>query len=371
MNIHLFVLLSLLLPIPVPMIAIIVAALYGLTKYPILIWQQLKQQHLYNAFFAFSTIISLGYRNWAGITVIVCIFTLYLYLLYLYQDMTTVLFEKMTTWLLWGSFAHALYAFLQHIKLFFGPDYNAWHSSMISWRDGRADSVFLNPNYYAFMCIIYILIAFYKIQSTKVSRFYMSSIIVNVLGIIFTQSRTALNVAVVVSFIFLYYSVTRYQRKWVNIAVMWTIIAAPLLQFLPRFDLQTIIAHLVDIRFEIWDMAFVMFQKHWLFGTGPFSFLTYFNHYYTGTGTQHAHNLYVDSLLNYGVVGCLLLVMILTHLANKTLDKRLNNKPLSVLGVSLIALVLLHGILDVSIVFIHTLSIFGILMIYITKKDSV
>lgn len=370
MSIHLLVILSLLFPIPAPMIMIIIAAGYGLCHKRKAIVNIFKRQRLIVMFFAFSGIISLSYRNWVGLTVTACVFILFLYLIYLKTDMDFVLFHKSTNLLLVGSWFHALYAVLQHYKIFFGPDYHTWHHSMISWRDGRADSVFLNPNYYAFMCIIYILIVLYKFQVHQHNAFYFATIVLNIIGILCSQSRTALSVVVIVSFIFYYYIVSKKERKWLNIAAFWVVLASPLLQLLPRFNITMIIHHLVEIRFEIWDMAFVMFQKHWLFGTGPFSFFTYFNHYYSGVPTQHAHNLYVDSLLNYGLVGSALLVCIFVAMIRKMLDKKATNKPLAVLGISLMALVLLHGILDVSIVFIHTLSIFGFLMVYITDSNT-
>lgn len=370
MSIHLFVILSFLLPLPAPMIMITIATGRGLCHKHEAIFSIFKRQRLIVLFFAFSGIISLCYRNWAGLVVTGLIFILFLYLLYLKTDMDSVLFHKSTNLLLIGSWVHAFYAVLQHFKIFFGPDYHSWHHSMISWRDGRADSVFLNPNYYAFMCIIYILIVLYKFQVHQHNAFYFATIVVNIIGILCSQSRTALSVVVIVSFIFYYYIVSKKERKWLNVAAGWVLFASPILQLLPRFSLPMIIDHLVEIRFEIWDMAFVMFQKHWVFGTGPFSFLTFFNHYYTGVPTQHAHNLFVDSLLNYGIVGSALLVWFFVSMVQKMVIKKETNKPLAVLGISLMSLILLHGILDVSILFIHTLAVFGFLMVYITDSNS-
>lgn len=370
MSIHLLVILSLLLPIPVPMIMIACATAYGLYHKKEDIWERLQSQNLIVLFFIFSFSVSLIYQNWAGLIVTVLIFVLFLYLLYLKTEMDMHLFHQSTDLLIVGSWVHGIYAILQYLKIFFGPDYHAWHPAMISWRDGRADSVFLNPNYYAFMCIVYILIVLYKCQMHKHNLFYLATIMINMIGILCSQSRTALIVVLIVMFIFYYDIASKKGRKWLNFIALGVILCSPLLQFLPRFNLPTIIHHLVEIRFEIWDMAFAMIQKQLLFGQGPFSFLMYVNPYYQGVPTQHAHNLFIDSLLNYGLFGCGILLSIFVVMTKKIVTKKTINKPLSALGIGLMALVALHGMLDVSIVFIHTLAVFGFLMVYITDSQS-
>ncbi|MBS4769593.1 O-antigen ligase family protein [Carnobacteriaceae bacterium zg-ZUI240] len=367
--IHIIVVLSLLLPIPMPIIAIAIGVGYGLIKYFRIILKHLFTHKMILALFGIGTIGSLLSQNTAGLIVVMLLFGLWIYFITLSQEMTSFLFEGATSVLLIASWFHAGYALLQHLKIFFGPDYHAWHESMISWRDGRADSVFLNPNYYAFMCVVYILIALYKAQTSQAKVRYYLTILVNMLGIVFTQSRTAFAVIFIVIFTFYYCALPHSQRKWLRIGAIGTLAISPLFQLLPRFDYGTIVAHLVDIRFEIWQVSLHAFLKRAFFGYGPFAYRM-LHTAYGSYPTQHAHNLYIDSLLNYGIVGVILLICVLVWLIKRMMPLRTTHTPLFALGMSCIVLILTHGLLDVSILFVHTLSVMGFLFIYMLKKEA-
>lgn len=366
--IHIIVLLSLLFPIPLPIIAISIGVAYGLLRHFKTIITHITS-HLYIlSIFSIASMSCILTNNRDGLIVAGLLFGLWIYCITLSKDMTPFLFEGGTSVLLIASWFHAGYALLQHLKLVFGPDYHAWHHSMISWRDGRADSVFLNPNYYAFMCIVYLLLALYKIQIGQPKWRYYMTIVVNVFGVIFTQSRTALAVIFIVILTFYYCILPKQSRRWLRLSALAIAIGSPALQLLPRFDYGTIMAHLIDIRFDIWNVAIRAFLQRPLLGYGPFAYRM-LHPIYGSYPTQHAHNLYIDSLLNYGIIGSVLLVVVLLWLIRKTAQKHLTDKPLYALGVSLIALILTHGLLDVSIVFIHTLSVVSFLFIYIIKTD--
>lgn len=70
------------------------------------------------------------------------------------------------------------------------------------------------------------------------------------------------------------------------------------------------IEKLVDnftVRTKIWHAAIEGIKAHPLFGQGPMTYMMIFKQY-GGHVTQHAHSVYLDPILSFGVVGVATLV---------------------------------------------------------------
>lgn len=368
-RIHYAVILSFLFPIPIPLIAIILAIGYSIIKKQLHPIKKLKQQPIIHMFFCVSLLASLLMNNIVGSAVTICIYILYLYTTWLQTDLTLPFFHNALRYMTFGSWIHSVYAILQSKKILFGPDYHAFHPAMISWRDGRADAVFLNPNYYAMMCIFIILIALYQLHTKQQKTFPMVTIFLNVIGMILTQSRAALPTLVLVCLLFVWLISAKKHRKYIIVGAFSSVLSLPLLQFLPRFDVSTIISHLIDIRFQIWEVSLQHATKTLLIGSGPLTYMSIYDTY-GSYATQHSHNLYVDALLNYGIIGVMLLCVIVYHLINKI--NKVTNVSLKVLGLCFIATVFIHGMLDVSILWVHTLFTFAFVIAFcMTDIDAI
>ena len=116
-------------------------------------------------------------------------------------------------------------------------------------------------------------------------------------------------------------------------------------------------------RFKIWNCAIKGIKAHPWFGEGP---LTYYHIYkqYQGHPTQHAHSVYLDPILSYGIVGVILLGCYFVSnlkeiwiLLKRRLDLRLCS-----LILACILTVLIHGILDYTIYWNQTALLFLMIM---------
>lgn len=81
---------------------------------------------------------------------------------------------------------------------------------------------------------------------------------------------------------------------------------------------------------------------------------------YGGHVTQHAHSVYLDPILSFGVVGVATLVPYMFDNCKrlfKVYQEKLNLRYVA-LVISCIAVILLHGVLDYTIFWVHTGMLF-------------
>ena len=68
-------------------------------------------------------------------------------------------------------------------------------------------------------------------------------------------------------------------------------------------------------RIKIWKTAFICISMYPLFGWGPQTYKKFYPLVH-GHKAPHAHNIYIDSILSYGVIGTIL-VLCYTFVLNK------------------------------------------------------
>ncbi len=140
--------------------------------------------------------------------------------------------------------------------------------------------------------------------------------------------------------------------------------------YVPRMDE---VAETFDLRLRIWRVAWEGFKENPLYGQGH---LTYFHIYPDYVGklgsvkvwpTQHAHNIFFDSLLNYGVVGAAFLWSYLVSFAS-SIFKSIRGKAETALAVAVLVTVVLHGMLDVTVIWVQT----GLMLTFLmcTRRTS-
>ena len=131
-------------------------------------------------------------------------------------------------------------------------------------------------------------------------------------------------------------------------------------QVFPRIDTTT---DIFRTRIDVWSTALKGIADHALFGMGPSAYQLVWPAY-NGFPTFHAHNLFLDTLLNFGVVGgCAIFFYVLTQL--KMLMKRFQInvcKNRNILVLVMFAAVLIHGCTDVTIFWVQTGMLF--LLVY-------
>ncbi|MBS4749861.1 MULTISPECIES: O-antigen ligase [unclassified Granulicatella] len=307
-----------------------------------------------------STVSALA-QNLIGFFVTISLVVFYIYFTYYTTLIDKKTFQKILDIMLHFSIVHAIYAWLEAYHILPPIDYHAMSKHFITWNDGRADSFFFNPNYYALACGFFILIAGYKMYHAKCLKkqgWYAFIAFLNGCGLLFTLTRTILPSLLISLITFGFLVESKIFRRFIIVAFILSIISVIIFYSnVPRFELNLIDEH-IDIRTSIWQASIEEFC-HKPFGQGPLTYMTIYEKY-ASYPTQHAHNMILDTLLNYGFLGASLLIALFTKLLIQL--HRIKNtgllKSLRALCMSFITLVLVSGLLDVTIFWVQTLFIF-------------
>lgn len=352
--------LSMFLPFYICAIVIVGITLYLIKKGEIKkAFQATPKSRYILLFTGLSFIVSLFYQNYLGALISVGILIIMGFVLFYRQYITSDLFEYMTSCIIVLSILAAVVAMIQYlfilrsldmdfvIKIFNKPKY-------------RISAMFFNANYYAMMIEFFICITFYKILKLKSLKidikkllFYSFVIVLNIAILILSGCRTAipaLGAGILVMLIL--------DKRYKLCAFLFICFLMVCVFFLlnpskfPRVD--SILRYFL-VRTNIWTVAIQNITTHPLFGEGP---MTYMHVYklYNGHPTQHAHNVLIDPVLSFGIIGLLTIVPYvfdnikrLYHLWKIKIDKTL-----VALMVAFTIMVLVHGMLDYTIFFVQT-----------------
>ncbi len=296
-------------------------------------------------FAALALTIPALWGNWIGVLVgflVVCFLCL---ILYLTTHMTPALQRRLLALVCLLSVPAALIAFVQRYAL--GVE--------------RVSSLFWNPNYYAAALEFVLLIAANQLLNRKGrwERVYLLSLlVVNLVALDATGCRSAW-LALLIGMV----ALLALNRKPLQSVLVLMGGAAALYLSTVVPDLLPRMAHLgpaADVRVDIWRQALSYIHDNPLFGAGAMAY------YDLSAGAYpHAHNLYLDMMLNYGLVGCLMLAGFLLPLFRGALrglvSTRTAGSPYALLFAATAAL-LTHGLTDVTILWPQTALLFSLLL---------
>ena len=223
-------------------------------------------------------------------------------------------------------------------------------------RPGRVASLFQNENYYAAFAVMALLCACFRFYTGQVKWqkiICFTAIFLNFLGIWYAQSRTALVVAV--ASLLLYLVIDRKKSAYIIGAVIliYLIYAVFDTRVFPRFDA---IRDEFSYRAGIWRVALYAFCDHFLLGGGYFSYaFAWTRHMNEGLYfALHAHELYLEILMNFGIFGAVSLFSFSANTARKAFISVKENRALLALLSSLLFSVLLQGLMDTTILWPQT-----------------
>ena len=230
--------------------------------------------------------------------------------------------------------------------------------------DGRPPSTFTNANYYGMMIEFVVMITMYRIFTNgnlKMRKWYIGVILVNLIGLYLSASMSSCMTVFLTMLIYL----TAKGKKKSAMTVLFLFIAVTAMillsgQIFPRVDTAT------DIfrgRIDIWSTSLKGIADHALFGMGPGAYRMVWP-MYGGFATFHAHNFFLDTLLNFGVIGgCAIFFYTLLQL--KKLMQRFRVHAYqndNILVLVMFAAVLIHGCTDATIFWVQTGMLF--LLVY-------
>ncbi|MBQ2703917.1 MAG: O-antigen ligase family protein [Clostridia bacterium] len=240
----------------------------------------------------------------------------------------------------------------------------------------RCVSFFFNPNYLGAVMATTTLLYIYLFLKHKEKRGkYLALGLMSLVCLVLSQSLLSCLGLLVGAAILL--AVSR-AWGWLGLyaALLGAVVTAVVLfpEYIPRLDEIT---ETFTLRLRIWRVALEGFKESALFGQGP---LTYFHVCgdYVGKiegvkvwNTQHAHNIIFDSLLSYGIVGAMFLWSYLGCFVAKIFG-RLKGSDSYIKGliISVLCAVLLHGMLDVTVLWVQTGILFLFVLMLANEKDA-
>ena len=224
--------------------------------------------------------------------------------------------------------------------------------------DYRAMSVFFNPNYYGAIIELVALICIYKMLNTdqiKQKLIYFSIIGINFLALYIADSFSAW--AAIGASVFALLFVTK-QYKFLGCCAAVAAFAAVLVICVPEImPRMSFVDKTMSKRMHIWSSSFYGFLENPLFGKGTLSyFLVSANELKPSYVQPHAHNIILDVLLNYGLLGTAAAATFVirryaVHFKNIVKSA---NKTLYLFLFAVVVAVCVHGITDVTLLWHQT-----------------
>ncbi|HEV4060766.1 TPA: O-antigen ligase family protein [Streptococcus pneumoniae] len=328
------------------------------------ILQKMGEHPMLLLFLSYSTVISILAQNWMGLVASVGMFLFTIFFLHYQSILSHKFFRLILQFVLFGSVLSAAFASLEHFQIVKKFNYAFLSPNMQVWHQNRAEVTFFNPNYYGIICCFCIMIAFYLFTTTKLNWLKVFCVIagfVNLFGLNFTQNRTAFPAIIAGAIIYLFTTIKNWKAFWLSIGVF-----AIGLSFLFSSDLGVRMGTLdssMEERISIWDAGMALFKQNPFWGEGP---LTYMHSYprIHAPYHEHAHSLYIDTILSYGIVGTILLVLSSVAPVRLMMDmsQESGKRPIIGLYLSFLTVVAVHGIFDLALFWIQSVFIFLLVM---------
>lgn len=328
------------------------------------ILQKMGEHPMLLLFLSYSTVISILAQNWMGLVASVGMFLFTIFFLHYQSILSHKFFRLILQFVLFGSVLSAAFASLEHFQIVKKFNYAFLSPNMQVWHQNRAEVTFFNPNYYGIICCFCIMIAFYLFTTTKLNWLKVFCVIagfVNLFGLNFTQNRTAFPAIIAGAIIYLFTTIKNWKTFWLSIGVF-----AIGLSFLFSSDLGVRMGTLdssMEERISIWDAGMALFKQNPFWGEGP---LTYMHSYprIHAPYHEHAHSLYIDTILSYGIVGTILLVLSSVAPVRLMMDmsQESGKRPIIGLYLSFLTVVAVHGIFDLALFWIQSGFIFLLVM---------
>ena len=336
------------------------------------ILKRLSQHPVLLFFIAYSTAISLLAQNVMGVVSSVAMFLFAIFFYYYQSQLTPKFFRLTIEGILALSVLAAVFAALEHFQIVKKFDYTFLSPRMQVWHQNRAEVAFFNPNYYGIICCFCIMIGFYLISTTKLRWlriFSMIAIFANLFGLNFTQNRTAFPAIIFGAIIYLFTTIKNWRAFWLSVGVFGVGLA-----FLFSSDLGVRMGTLdssMEERVSIWNAGMALFKQNPFWGEGPLTYM----HSFPRIGApyhEHAHSIYIDTILSYGVVGTVLLGIASATPIRMLIDMSQvpSKRPILGLYLSFLTVVAVHGIFDLALFWIQSSFIFLLVMCSLPLKHS-
>lgn len=224
----------------------------------------------------------------------------------------------------------------------------------------RSTGGIYNANYYGTMLEFVLMICLYQIARKRPGRgFYIVTILCGILGILLCDCQSAW-LAVLGGTLLLLYLCGKRRFLWVVPVSVLVLLGGALFipGVLPRLSM---LPQNAATRFTIWRNAVQAFLESPIFGGGTLAY------YYLGQASgvryiMHAHSIYLDALLNYGLIGTgIWLYYIRSYIMRLYRRYRACRYP-APLVMGIIGTVMIHGVTDHTTLWVQTGMLLAVLL---------
>ncbi len=228
----------------------------------------------------------------------------------------------------------------------------------------RAPATFENPNYYAAILEFVFLVCVNQLMmpgSRGEKLLYSMTLAANLVSLYICNCRSSLMVVMIVTPVLL---LIHRRYRWAAVDLVASLAVMLLLKVEPGlFQRMEESGHDFLVRQSIWENALKGFLETPLLGRGPLGYIELARTQGL-TFRVHAHNVALDLLLNYGLMGASLLAVYFSGVG-KTLWMLLKTKAdnhLCAMALGLVAAVAVHGVTDVTIFSLQVGLLFALLI---------
>ncbi|QHQ59725.1 hypothetical protein Ana3638_02035 [Anaerocolumna sedimenticola] len=300
-------------------------------------------------FLAFYLIVALLYGNWFGVGAGFGLILAMFIGLFQRSFMTRELYERVLTLVCLLSITSSSCAISQKFVISLLDDF---------YNYDRISAMFLHPNYFGTITATVIIICAYKIFTNQGLKWLYYVIgILNVVSIYLCESMFAwVEVFVGISVLLIILKKWRLFSAWVFVAFTGVFIIFALnIDLIPRLSDAE---ETLRLRFKIWNFVVHEIKKSPLIGHGSMScaFLSSKNHKLI----PHSHSIYLDSLINYGIIGTVIILVSFVKYLYSILTICFKDKQtvITSLILAVTAAAFVHGVTDLTLFWIQTLPLF-------------
>lgn len=302
-----------------------------------IILNSVKGSHYLAAFCILTLIVSLANGNRQGALLAFALAGFFLTVLFLRSVMTRRLFDAILTTGIYASLISFIVIFIQRIA---APDQESY----------RASSTFMNANFYAAGTEFIILFCVYQLTQaeTRHRGIRIAALVWNLGGLYLCDCRMALFALIIAVPVLL---LLRCRLKALAVVLGTVVLLFLAVRLVPGlFPRLCDTAGDLSLRLMIWRTALLGILRHPLWGQGGGTYLRIYAAY-GGPVAMHAHNLLLDPLLNFGIIGTALLAGYL-RLNIRSIRRMLvlrQDRPRFQLVAAILVAVIVHGMTDITV----------------------
>ncbi len=319
-------------------------------------------------FSIYTVIVSIYHGNNIGTIQGLGIFVVSIFIMFYRENIDKRLFTCIIDVCCLGSICCFAWGILEYLSIIEKMGIEFTELVIFDSPKNRVNSTFYNANFYAQLIQFFVLMCIYKILNTKETHriiFYTLTILCNLFALYLTGCRTGW-----LSFIFTL-PLMFYMNGWKKVCyglsgliVLSLLVICVNPSLFPRFDS---ILSSFSVRIDIWLTAIKGIKDNLLFGLGIGGYILIFSKY-DGYPANHAHNVLLDPMLSFGLVGMFIFLIFFIPVCKEIYalyKKKIDMKMLGLILCFVIA-VLVHGIFNYSIMWSQT----GIIFLLIFNAGS-